>query len=379
MPNYVQQNGTQSTLPRNGPQISQVYSHAAIGDYVPMSPLPPALAVLSINPPAFEVTAVAEAVARQFALRGSYEPLVSERDQNFRLQADDGRRYVIKIVSSGEEDEATAFQIGVLRHLQEADDVIAPAVVPTIQGESSGAIATAEIRYCLRAVTWVEGEPLESGHLDETTARQFGAALARLGMALQGYTHPGEDQALVWDLQRVGELSGLLENIDENGARAAVTSAINDYTNRVVPVIPSLPSQVIHGDANLGNVLATGNGIAFIDFGDVIKAPRVFDLAIAAAYLRPAGDDPLLLIAPFAAGYHSVAHLESLEMDLLFDLIRARLATTITMLYWRLSARVADDPYRLKTLEQENGAARFLGLLDDLGRQRFAQQLSNIQ
>ena len=110
-----------------------------------------------------------------------------------------------------------------------------------------------------------------------------------------------------------------------------------------------------------------------------MRAPRVFDLAIAAAYLRPTGDDPLLLIAPFVAAYHSVARLDSLEMDLLFDLIRARLATTITLLYWRLSATDANDPYRLKTLEQENGAARFLGLLDDLGRQRFAQKLSNIQ
>ena len=379
MPNYVQQSGTQSTFPINGPQISRVYSQAAISDYVPMSTLPPALAAVSISPPAFEVTAVAEAVARQFALQGSYEQLVSERDQNFRLQADDGRQYVIKIVSSGEDDEATAFQIGVLRHLQQADDVIVPAVVPTIHGDSSGEIATADTRYCLRAVTWVEGEPLESGHVDEAMAQQFGVALARLGMALQGYTHPGEDQALAWDLQRVGELSGLLENIDEDGIRAAVSCAINDYTRRVIPAIRDLPAQVIHGDANLGNVLAIGGGVAFIDFGDVVKAPRVFDLAIAAAYLRPTDDNLLLLIAPFIAGYHSVARLESLELDLLFDLIRARLATTITMLYWRLSAKDADDPYRLKTLEQESGAARFLGLLDDLGRQRFRQKLSNIQ
>ena len=379
MPNYVQQNGTQSTVPRNGPQISSVYSHAAIGDHVPMSTLPPALAAVSINPPSFEATAVAEAVARQFALQGSLEPLVSERDQNFRLHASDGSRYVVKVIGAAEDDVTTAFEIGLLRHLQLADDVIAPAVIPTIHSGWSGEISSSDARHRLRVVTWVEGELLEAGRLDPTTVGRFGAALARLGTALRGYSHPGENRLLAWDLQRVCELSCLGDHIDETEIRAAVSRAIDDYASRVLPAKPTLPSQVIHGDANPGNVLATSDGIAFIDFGDSVKAPRIFDLAIASAYLRPSGDDPAALIAPFVAGYHSAARLESRELDLLFDLIRARLATTITLLYWRLSAKEDGDPYRQKTLEQESGAARFLSLLDDLGRDRFCQKLANIQ
>jgi hypothetical protein len=344
-----------------------------------MSTLSPALEAISLDPPALEVTAVAEAVARQFALRGSYEPLVSERDQNFRLHAGDGRCYVVKIVSNGEEAEVTDFQIGILRHLLHADDVIVPAVVPTIHGNSSGEIACADTRYRLRAVTWVDGEPLESVPLDATKARQFGAALAGLGTALQGYAHPGENRALAWDLRRLVEVSSLVGNIDETGTRAAVAGAIEDFEKRVVPVAPSLYSQVIHGDANLGNVLETRDGIAFIDFGDSVKAPRVYDLAIAAAYLRSTGDDPSALIAPCIAGYQSVAPLKVLETDLLFDLIRARLATTITLLYWRVGARHADDPYRHKTLELENGAAMFLHALDALGREAFRKKIIDNQ
>ena len=379
MPNYVQQNGTQSTFPRNGPQISSVYSHAAIGDYVPMSTLPPALAAVSINPPAFEVAAVAEAVARQFGLQGNFEPLVSERDQNFRLHADDGSRYVVKVIGAAEDDATTAFEIGLLRQLQQADDVIAPAVIPTVHSEGSGEISSSDARHRLRVVTWVDGEPLETGLLDPTTCGQFGAALARLGTALRGYSHPGENRLLAWDLQRVCELSGFGDHIDDVETRTAVSRAIDDYASRVLPVKPTLPSQVIHGDANPDNVLATGNGIAFIDFGDSIKAPRIFDLAIAAAYLRPGSDDPTGLIAPFVAGYHSAARLEARELELLFDLIRARLATTITMLYWGLSEREDGDLYRQKSLEQEGGAGRFLDLLDDLGRHEFRQKLINIQ
>lgn len=379
MPNYVQQNGTHSTLLGNGSHISSVYSHAAIGDYVPMSTLPPALSAVSINPPAFEVAAVAEAVARQFGLQGNFERLVSERDQNFRLHADDGSQYVVKVVGEAEEDATRGFETGLLRQLQQADDVIAPTVIPTLHSEGSGEISSSNARHCLRVVTWVDGEPLETARLDPTICGRFGAALARLGTALRGYSHPGENRLLAWDLQRVCELSSFGDHIDDVETRAAVSRAIDDYASRVLPVKPTLPSQVIHGDANPDNVLATSDGIAFIDFGDSVKAPRIFDLAIAAAYLRPKSDDPTGLIAPFVAGYHSVARLKARELELLFDLIRARLATTITMLYWRLSAREDGDPYRQKTLEQESGAGRFLGLLDDLGRHGFRQKLTNIQ
>ena len=71
--------------------------------------------------------------------------------------------------------------------------------------------------------------------------------------------------------------------------------------------------------------------------------------------------------------------IEATEADLLFDLVRARLATTITLLYWRLEARDEDDPYRQKTLELESGASQFLHLLDRIGRTAFREKLSYIQ
>jgi Ser/Thr protein kinase RdoA (MazF antagonist) len=356
-----------------------VYSRLGFVDYVLMSTVSLALEAISTDPPAVAMTVVAEAVGRQFGLLGRFEPLVSERDQNFRLHADDGREYVIKVVSSAEDAEVTAFQIAMLRHLQHADDVSVPRVVQTLGGGSSGEIRLGDTHYRLRAVTWVDGEPLEAGHLDQAGARQFGTALARLDLALQGFAHPGEDRALAWDMQRVVELRGLVDNIDDRAVHAAVAGAIDSYESRVLPVKAKLHSQVIHGDANPGNVLVAGDRNAFIDFGDAVKAPRVFDLAIAAAYLRVPGDDPSVLIAPLVTGYQAVSPLEDLETDLLFDLIRARLATTITLLYWRVSARDPLDPYRQKTLELENGASVFLRKLDAFGRERFHQKLSDSQ
>jgi Ser/Thr protein kinase RdoA (MazF antagonist) len=75
------------------------------------------------------------------------------------------------------------------------------------------------------------------------------------------------------------------------------------------------------------------------------------------------------------AGYCSVLPLCDDELVLLFDLVRARLATTITILYWRLDSRDEDDPYRQKALASEGGAIRFLNALNTLGRERFLQRL----
>ena len=102
-------------------------------------------------------------------------------------------------------------------------------------------------------------------------------------------------------------------------------------------------------------------------------------MAIASSYLRRFDDNPTALIESFVAGYHSEMAIETTEADLLFDLVRARLATTITLLYWRLEARDEDDPYRQKTLELESGASQFLRLLDRIGRTAFRKKLSDIQ
>ena len=81
----------------------------------------------------------------------------------------------------------------------------------------------------------------------------------------------------------------------------------------------------------------------------------------------------------FVAAYDAVLPFAAPEADLFFDLVRARLATTVTLLYWRLAARDEADPYRQKALAEESGAALFLQRLDALGRNKFREKLFSIQ
>ena len=336
-----------------------------------------ALKVIAVDAPAFEASQVAAAVASQFGLEGDYRPLVSERDQNFHLRANDGRQYVVKVTGALEDPLFTDFQVAALRHLESCRELQLPRVVATLDGQATGSITRGGTRHRLRVVSYVAGEPLASTPVDTALARNFGVALARLDKGLRGLEHEGDRPDLLWDLQRALELRPLLDSIDDVDAREAVAGAIDDFAGRVVPAIPALRAQVIHADANPENVLvdaARSDVAGFIDFGDMLRAPLVFEVAIAAAYLR-GSKSPLELIAPFVAGYQEVTPLQALELELMHDLVRARLATTITLLYWRLQARDRDDPYRQKALAVEGGAHVFLASVDGVGRDAFLEEL----
>jgi hydroxylysine kinase len=343
-----------------------------------MSDNNPALSVIAQPPPQLDPVAVAGAVRAQFGLRGDLAPLVSERDQNFELHSVGGGRCVVKVANALEPATTTEFHTALLRHLEGLATARVPRVLLALDGQPLGEIAGGDRLHKLRVVTWVQGEQLANREPDKTLAQRFGAALASLDRALQGFSHPGDRPLLLWDLQRAAELRELTDCIEDGSARKAVTSAIDDFEHRILPAMPGLRSQVIHGDANPENVLLSDEGIGFIDFSDAVRAPLICDVAIAASYLRSVGDEPLRVIGPFVAGYHAILPLETAEICLLFDLIRARLAATVTLLHWRQGARSAGDEYRQKSQASESDASHFLAALDALGRDEFTNKINRL-
>ena len=337
-----------------------------------------ALAGIAAVPPSLSIEAVADAVGRQFGYGGDFRPLVSERDQNFCLLTADGSRYLVKVTSAAEAVTTTTFQLGALRHLEPCPDVIAPTIVSTLDGDEWGHIDNRGSSHRLRLLSWVDGDQFAALGIDVALAGAFGRALGRLDDALAGYAYQGDNPVLLWDLQRIAGLRPLLRCIDDADIRVSVEAAIDDFEEIVVPLKAELPHQVIHADANPENVLACSGGVGFIDFGDIVRAPRCFEPGIAASYLRIDGGDPLELVRPFISGYHAVAALEPSEVEVMFDIVRARLATSIALLYWRLQDRPADDEYRCKSLESERNASHFLAALDTAGRSFFTKEIREL-
>lgn len=338
------------------------------------------LTAIASPPPRFSAGEVAKLVDQQYGICGDLAELVSERDQNFRLTTADRRRYVIKIANAAESETVTDFQVRALQHMEaNGCQVPVPRIIPTLSGAALTRASSESAEHALRIVSYVPGRPLEGVEPDTDLARQLGQCLAQLGIALRDFEHPGEQQVLLWDMRRAADLRPLLAHVPDEGLRAEIGSCLDDYSANAAPRLETLRSQVVHNDFNPGNVLVTDSqpvSIAgVIDFGDMIRAPLIIDVAVAVAYLRGDADDVPAPLMSFVNGYDSVTHLEQVELELLYDLVRTRLATTLAILYWRLSARGENDAYTAASLQGGASATRFLRALNAIPRPEFLARL----
>jgi len=108
-----------------------------------------------------------------------------------------------------------------------------------------------------------------------------------------------------------------------------------------------------------------------IDFGDLVRAPLINDLAIASSYHFAGEGEPLTPILEIVRAYHSVQPLKAEETDLLFDLVAMRMAMTILITEWRARRYPENRAYILK-----NHPAASLGLsrLDEISREAAQEQ-----
>jgi Ser/Thr protein kinase RdoA (MazF antagonist) len=338
------------------------------------------LAVIAAPPPPVDAPQAVEVARQHYGLTASARELVSERDRNFHLRAEDGRSFVLKIANAAEAPLVTDFQVRALLHIAARQaDIAVPEIVPTRDGSHSFLLDTAAGPHVTRLVTWLDGVVMRSRPVTRALARHFGGYAARLGRALAGFEHPGADHSLLWDMRRAGRVRELTAYIGDEELRRLVADRLDRFLERQLPLFPALRSQVVHNDLNPENVLLAADDdsrvAGVIDFGDMVASPLVVDVAVAASYLRKFDGDPLDYIREFVAAYRVVTPLESQELELVVDLVRVRLAMTTAILHWRLAERGPDDPYLGGAAASESTAARFLARLDDVPGRTAGQPL----
>lgn len=336
------------------------------------------LAVLARVQPGISDELAIETVKARYGLDVTVASLVSERDQNFLMRTSEGAKYVLKIANAAEDPAVTDFQIKALLHIErmvaeQGIPVTAPRILMTTEGEDQFVLETAAGNHVSRVVSFIEGSPLGERTASPLLARDMGAFLANLGLALREFTHPGSAHSLLWDLQEALRLREIVRFIRDSEATAAVEAALDDFEQFVSPELGGFRRQVIHSDFNADNVVTeAGNPdkvAGVIDFGDMLEGPLVADVAIGASYLRTVSGDPLMLMCEFLSAYHRVTRLTGDEIDVLFELIRARLCASVAILEWRASMRGDDDPYLQKTIDDESSAASVLCRLRDIPRE----------
>lgn len=329
------------------------------------------LAVIKMMPPALDVDDVARLLRQHYGISGELRPLVSERDQNFRVSESNGKRYVLKVANAAEDPLVTRFQIDTLMHIEKqelARQIHVPHIVPTTGGASHVTWRNNDESHVVRLVSWVDGAPMADQHRSEALCRSIGRYMAHIDITLQGFSHAGENPSLLWDMKKAPLLRRLLIHIHDESLRSMVAGALDDFERHAAPGFDALRWQLIHNDLNPENILIHPDRpdevAGVIDFGDMLRSPLIVDVAVAASYLRPTGEDPLCEIEYLVAAYNDVTALEASEIAILPILIRARLAATVAIRCWRASERSAGDAYLVAAQARESSADRQLGRLE---------------
>ena len=294
--------------------------------------------------------------------------LPGELDQNFLAQEKNGSKYILKIMRTDCPDWLIKAQIESIEKINTKDPSLkAPKIVKSLQG-ASFIIQTDQAGNA--RLLWVQGYIPGKCYAEikqKTTDLSFsiGVTLGGIGKALADYQNENLVREFKWYLPGSLWIEKHLEVIENSERHGIISKIVKDF-KEVLPKLSNLASQIIHNDPNDYNILISGdnyrplNVSGIVDFGDICQAPRICDLAIAAAYIVLDHPDPEKMLAALVSGYNSIYPLSTQEVDIIWRLLRMRLAVSVVN-STLLTAESPSDNYI--TISQAP-AWRFLEKLD---------------
>jgi 4-aminobutyrate aminotransferase-like enzyme/Ser/Thr protein kinase RdoA (MazF antagonist) len=234
--------------------------------------------------------------------------LPSERDQNFRLTAADGKVYVLKLANSTERREVLDFQNQAMMHIAGKRDIFdnIPAVVPEVLSTTKGEQITAVkgidgAMHFVRLLTYLPGKPLAlvKPH-DADLLASLGRFFGNVDQALDDFDHSATHRDFHWDLQNAGRIiKGYLNHIKVPERHNLVKDLLKRFEAKTEPQL------------------------------DMVYTRIVNEIAIACAYAMLNKADPLTVAGHVISGYHQAFPLTGQELAVLFDLICMRLCMSV--------------------------------------------------
>lgn len=286
--------------------------------------------VFDSPPPHFAVEEVAHLASLYFGISGPARALESERDQN--VQVGD---YVVKVSNSAETGTALNLQHAALAHLAVADPALAiPRIAAPGVVEHDG--------HLLRALTFLPGAPYATVAHSPDLRHQLGRFMGRMSRGLQGFGHPAAHKPnFLWNLDNAAAVAPWVADIANADDRSVVERAFHRHQQRVEPELPFLRGAVVHHDANDYNVLVddalindSRSGLVIsglIDFGDMLFARQVNELAVTLAYALLDSTDLVAAGRDVISGYVAEFALTDHELRVVYDLAATRLAMSVAI------------------------------------------------
>ena len=187
--------------------------------------------------------------------------LPSERDQNYLLEVENKKKFVLKIANASESLDILNLQNQAMRHLGDSSGrLICPAVYPTRQGELLGKITDATgVSYAARLVSFIDGIPLAriKPQTDDLLSN-IGQFLARLVSGLKTFSHPAARRDFIWDLQTGQQtVRRYTYLVRDEMQKSLVEHFLAQFEKSAQPKLSTLETSIIHNDGNDYNIIVS--------------------------------------------------------------------------------------------------------------------------
>ena len=301
---------------------------------------------------------------QSWGIKTQLTKLAGEFDLNFKAETADGCRFLLKVMRVGCDAGLVEMQCQALQHIHASSQLVnVPSVIPSTAErnfetlvDEAGKVRLVWVLSFLEGVDYAGFTP-KSPHL----ISQLGTSIANLHLALEGFQHKSLQRDFKWNLTQAAWINDSLTFITDPQRRELLRSVMMDYQDQL-DIIRALPLFATHNDINDYNLLVSASlneepkisGI--VDFGDMCSSPRICDLAIAGAYIVLDHTQPEQALSSLVAAYHAVLPLDGEEIDLIYPLLRSRLAVSVVNSTIEALDK-PDDPY---VIISQGPAWRFL-------------------
>lgn len=319
----------------------------------------------NLQPPDVPLDVLSTCAAQRFGLSGTWSRLAGERDLNYRIEEENGSRWVFRLCNANEDIAIFDCQVKALEHIARIDASLpVPRVRRTVDNELMGSVDYNGQIYPVIVLSYLSGAPIGTTRLPGETLYEVGRLIARLGKALRGFSHGAPaSRHLAWDHRRLPDLLGHIDLLPA-AEHGRVRRILEGFCSETLPQLDRLRNQIIHSDAHPDNMLIdNGNVSGVIDFGDMVFGTLVQDIANTIADFMFPGADNVHIIYEIVRGYNSITQLEEDELDLLMPLIESRLLMTPLVFALRQKGGAPEASYA-------DVAGRAFPLLNDVEAKR---------
>lgn len=348
--------------------------------------------------PTFSLAQATGFVRELYGIDATLVQLDSERDQNFLVTSGDRPLSVLKIANPSTPAELLEQENRImLRLAKEIADRQFPYPIAGRHGRLIEPVEQNARTYPVRLVHYIPGRLLADHRpVTDHLLEDLGGLLGRMTRVLGGVSATLARENFPWNLdlfpETVGQSNGDLPVASQESTEL-IAETLKRYRQHVLPRRSEFRKSLIHNDANDRNVIVSeepvpsandlDEGNAFrvrgiIDFGDMVFASTVNEVAIGVAYAMLNRAEPLDTAASVLRGFARQYRLSQPECESVFELACARLATSLWMSA-RQSRQNPDNEYlSVSTAPALETLTRALGVSPEVAaaRMRFESGFS---